>query len=62
MVNLTEINKMNEKQLAYENRAFLRMYFKPDGSCLHYTVSKEGAVYQFDNLNDAINKFNEVCG
>lgn len=60
MVSLTEINKMNEKQLSYENRTFLRMNFKPDGSCLHYTVTKEGTVYQFDNLNDAVNKFNEV--
>ena len=50
-----------EKQLAYNNRTFLRgYYFFRSGAGL-FTVCRNGKVWEFETLYDAIKKFNEVA-
>ena len=62
MINKNDLPKMTVKQLAYENRTFLRAYlpiepneFRP----AYYEVCHNGRVMQYTNLNEAIDKFNQ---
>ena len=48
------------KQLAYQNRTFLRGFYSFESGAEKFTVVKNGEVWDFKNLQDAINKFNEV--
>lgn len=49
-----------EKQLAYSNRTFLRGHYNYRSGAEKFTVARNGKVWEFDNLPDAVNKYNEV--
>jgi len=49
-----------EKQLAYFNRTFLRGHYNYGSGAEKFTVVRNGKVWEFDNLPDAVKKYNEV--
>ena len=49
-----------DKQLAYSNRTFLRGYYFYNSGAEKFTVSRNGKVWEFDTLAEAVQKFNEV--
>lgn len=62
MINKKDLPKTTVKQLAYENRTFLRAYLPIDPSAFvgaSYEVSHNGRVYSYPELDAAIKKFNE---
>ena len=62
MINKKDLPRIIVKQLAYENRTFLRAYIptEPNGfTGANYEVSHNGRVFCYSDLDMAINKFNE---
>ena len=49
-----------EKQLAYSNRTFLRGHYNFVTKAEKFTVVKNGHVWEFDTLTEAVDKYNEV--
>lgn len=60
MVTMSDFEGGFSKQLAYFNRTFLRGYYYYESGAEKFTVVKNGVVWNFDKLSDAIKKFNEV--
>lgn len=48
------------KQLAYGNRTFLRGHYNYRSGAEKFTVTKCGHVWEFETLEEAIKKYNEV--
>lgn len=59
MKTIFDFDGLYMRQLCYENRTFLRMYFRVDGSDLHYEVCHNGSVWKFGRLQEAIDKYNQ---
>lgn len=59
MKTILDFGGLYMKQLCYENRTFLRMYFRVDGSDLHYEVCKNGEVVKFGDFCKAVDYFNK---
>ena len=62
MINKNDLPKTTVKQLAYENRTFLRAYLPIEPSAFigaSYEVCKNGRVYSFPDLEAAVAKFNQ---
>ena len=60
MITIKDFESGFEKQLAYSNRTFLRGYYNYRSGAEKFTVVRNGKVWEFDNLPDAVNKYNEV--
>lgn len=48
------------KQLAYNNRTFLRGYYNFVTKAEYFIVVKNGHVWEFETLTEAVDKYNEV--
>ena len=62
MININDLPKTTVKQLAYENRTFLRAHLPIEPNAFveaSYEVSHNGRVYSYPDLQTAVNKFNE---
>lgn len=61
MINKNDLPKTTVKQLAYENRTFLRAYLpvEPRYSQAEYEVCHNGMVWKFTSLETAVAKFNQ---
>ena len=62
MINKNDLPKTTVKQLAYENRTFLRAYLPVEPSVFvgaFYEVCHNGRVFSYPDLQTAVNKFNE---
>lgn len=59
-VSVNDFDGGFEKQLAYCNRTFLRGYYFYNSGAEKFTVTRNGKVWEFDNLPDAVKKYNEV--
>ena len=62
MININDLPKTTVKQLAYENRTFLRAYLPIEPNAFvgaSYEVSHNARVFSYPDLQAAVNKFNE---
>ena len=60
MANIKDFRfKTFEKQLAYENRTFLRGEYDIETGACTFSVVHNGKVFGFPDLEEAIDKFNE---
>ena len=62
MINRKDLPKEAVKQLAYENRTFLRAHLpiEPnEWNTAYYEVCHNGKIFSYPNLDDAIKKFNQ---
>lgn len=62
MIRKDDLPKTVIKQLAYENRTFLRAIIPIEPSefvAAYYEVCHNGRIYSYPDLQDAVNKFNE---
>ena len=49
------------KQLGYYNRTFLIGYYEYIGGKCTYQVIQNGKVFDFDDFEEAVKKFNEIA-
>ena len=59
-VDVKNFDNAIEKQLAYNNRTFLRGHYNFVTKAEYFTVVKNGHVWEFETLTEAVDKYNEV--
>ena len=59
-VDVKNFDNAIEKQLAYNNRTFLRGHYNFVTKAEKFTVVKNGHVWEFETLTEAVDKYNEV--
>lgn len=59
-VDVKNFDNAIEKQLAYANRTFLRGHYNFVTKAEKFTVVKNGHVWEFETLTEAVDKYNEV--
>lgn len=59
-VDVKNFDNAIEKQLKYNNRTFLRGHYNFVTKAEYFTVVKNGHVWEFETLTEAVDKYNEV--
>ena len=59
-VDVKNFDNAIEKQLAYNKRTFLRGHYNFVSKAEKFTVVKNGHVWEFETLTEAVDKYNEV--
>ena len=59
-VDVKNFDNAIEKQLAYCNRTFLRGHYNFVSKEEKFTVVKNGHLWEFETLTEAVDKYNEV--
>ena len=59
-VDVKNFDNAIEKQLAYCNRTFLRGHYNFVSKAEKFTVVKNGHLWEFETLTEAVDKYNEV--